>query len=97
MDNVTMQDLVNSTQLRNMDWKSVTFGSLIYTKGKWYLFLDSHILIPLERSYSWEISGLNGDVNKVQCLCDMNERPISFFHEFQQMLIELINTGRTFR
>lgn len=90
----TIQDLVDSTTLINMNWKSVTFGSLIYTNGKWYLFLESNHMIRINKGYSWDPVRLS-DVNNVQCLCDMAGNPISFFREFQSMLLELLNTGKS--
>lgn len=90
----TIQDLVDSTTLRNMNWKGVTFGSLIYTNREWYLFLESNHMIRISKGYNWKPVHLRG-VEKVQCLCDRDGSPISFFHEFQSMLLELLNTGRS--
>lgn len=94
MTDPRIQEIVDNSTLRTMDWKSVTYGSLIYTDSKWYLFLDSNHMIRVEKGYNWSSQHI-GNVDSVQCICDRQNNPISFFYELQSMLLELVNTGRT--
>ena len=96
MTDPLMQEIVDSSTLRTMSWKNVTFGSLIHLDKTWYLFISDYLMIPIQDDgWDWMSKKMPMNVVNVQCLCDKDNQPISFFKELNDMIVELLNTGIT--